>query len=76
MFNKESFNSMLKARNIEFAYRGMKVNVCGKDGKLIGNYGHNLLVRFDGVKGTANCHPHYMAKYYDEQGNLIKEYKD
>lgn len=73
-FNTDSFESMKKARGLDFLVKGMDIEVCGKIGKVVGNYGHNLFVRFDHKRGAYNCHPHYLTKYFNKSGELIKEY--
>lgn len=70
------FERMKKHRGIEFAYKGMNVEVCGKKGILVGNYGFNLLVCYEGNWWSNNCHPWYKVKYFDKEGKLIKEYAD
>ena len=73
---KESFQNMITARGIEFAKIGMTVEVDGKKGKIAGNHGHNLLVRYKKYGKAYNCHPWWRVKYFDKSGNLIKEYGD
>ena len=75
-FNKIAFEDMKEARGLDFLERNMLVEVDGKGGKVVGNHGHNLLVKFDGFKQSSNCHPHWKTKYYNKQGEMIKEYKD
>lgn len=75
-FNKQQFESMKEARGLDFLKRNMTVEVDGDKGKVTGSYGHNLLVQFEGKKHSDNCHPHWRVKYFDEGGQLIKEYGD
>ena len=66
-------------RGLPFVKRGMRVENTynGKKGKITGgNSSGNIQVKFDGNKYSQNCHPTYMMKYFDEEGNLIKEFKD
>ncbi len=68
-------------RGLPFVKRGMRVelNYSGKTkkGVIIGaNESGNLNVRFDGFKNTQNCHPFWAIKYFDEEGNVIKEYPE
>ncbi len=66
-----------KNRNMPFAKRGMRVEHTynGKKGRISGaNCSANLNIIFDGQKHSENCHPHWMMKYFDGQGQLIKEY--
>lgn len=67
---------MCKNRNLSFAYQGMIVEVDGKKGILIGAYGMNLAVIFEGQYGFENCHPHWKTKYFGSNGELVKEYGD
>jgi hypothetical protein len=77
-YTSEEFIRCTKYRNIEFAYCGMKVNVSGWNGFIVGhNNSANLDILFiDGKYSgqTLNCHPNFKIKYFDKQGNLIKEY--
>ncbi|MFF2532210.1 hypothetical protein ACFVS2_25205 [Brevibacillus sp. NPDC058079] len=72
--NKEEFERMCKYRNIPFAYQGMKVEVDGRMGTIVGNYGMNLLVWFEEYTRGQNCHPWWKTIYYDEKGSVIKDY--
>lgn len=73
----EQFNHMKQARGIEFAYQGMKVEVAGRPGIIVGaNYGQNLDICFEGESWASNCHPHWRVKYFDHKGNLVTEYGD
>lgn len=75
--NIEDFERMKAYRNIPFAFLGMRVEVNGKPGRIIGyTHGFNLMVCFDGQAYGSNCHPHYRVKYFDNHGNLLKEYGD
>lgn len=72
--DKEDFERMCKDRNIPFAYQGMKVEVDGKEGYLVGNYGMNLLVWFPSYTTASNCHPWWETRYFDDHGNIIRDY--
>lgn len=62
-------------RNLPFVKRGMRIEVDGKMGTITsGNRSGNLNVRFDGEKYPQNCHPWWKTKYFDKQGNIIKEF--
>jgi hypothetical protein len=71
MFNKESFENMKQARRLHFLKKNMRVEVDGKPGRVVGNYGHNLLVKLDNIKRSCNCHPHFKVKYFNDNGELI-----
>lgn len=70
------FERMKKHRGIEFAYLGMRVEIDGKKGIIVGYYGMNLLVCLDGNWWGDNCHPWWRVRYFDNDGNLVKEFKD
>ncbi len=72
---EEKFQDQAQRRGIEFAKIGMRVSVNGKMGTIKSMNNHlNLDVVFDGQKHKSNCHPHWMTKYYDNEGNIIKEF--
>ena len=63
--DREQFDRIKKARGIEFAYIGMRIEVCGKMGTIVGgNDCMNLDVVKDGTYYTDNCHPWYKTKYF------------
>lgn len=73
--DQEKFQRVCENRGIEFAYIGMRVEVDGQKGTIVGaNDSCNLDICFDGKWWGDNCHPWYMTKYFDQSGNLIKEY--
>lgn len=74
--NRQSFENMKKARGLDFLKMQMTVEVNGKRGRVVGNHGHNLLVRYEKYKASYNCHPHWKTKYYNSEGEFIKEYFD
>lgn len=65
-------------RGVPFAKIGMSVEVGGYKGEIAGkNSSANFDVLFlEGPhKGLIlNCHPNWMFKYFDQQGNLIKAF--
>ena len=64
-------------RNMPFIKRGMKVGVNGKMGKVTsGNASGNLNVLFDGTNHPVNCHPTWRTRYFDDEGNVIADYRD
>lgn len=73
--DEERFDRMKEMRGIEFAYQGMRIEVAGKSGVIVGsNSSLNLDIVFDGTYWTNNCHPWWKTKYFDEYGRLIKEF--
>jgi hypothetical protein len=73
-FNKEQFEYMKQRRGLDFIERNMRVQVDGKEGKVIGNYGDNLLVKFEGNTRSSNCHPHWRVIYFSNDGKIIKSF--
>lgn len=72
--DKDMFNRMKESRDIDFAYMGMRIEVCGKMGTIVGsNSSMNLDVCFDNTHWTDNCHPGYMARYFDDKGNVLMD---
>ena len=71
----KEFDRMKKARFIEFAKIGMKIEANGKKGVICGsNSSFNLDICLDGDYHTINYHPHWEMKYFDDEGKLIKEF--
>ena len=75
-FNKQMFEYMKEQRGLSFLKRNMAVEVDGRKGIVTGDCCGNLAVRFEGDSDSKNCHPHWRVKYFDENGQLIKEYGD
>lgn len=70
----ESFANNARYRGIEFARLGMKVEVGGKPGVIVGhNSSANLDILFENGH-VLNCHPHWKIKYFDKDGKLIREF--
>lgn len=66
------FNHMKEYRGMKFIYMGMKVEVDGKCGVIVGsNSSANLNVCFDGDYKYYNCHPFWRVKYYLKSGDII-----
>jgi hypothetical protein len=71
----DQFEYMKQMRGIEFTHIGMRVEVDGRPGTIVGaNSSMNLDVCFDGEWWPSNCHPWWMIKYFDNERNLIREY--
>lgn len=75
-FNKQMFEYMKKQRGLDFLKRNMSVEVDGQKGIVTGECHGNLVVRFEGDKHSCNCHPKWRVKYFNDRGELIKEYGD
>lgn len=76
IYFNETWEQIKKYRYIPFIELGMKVEVDGTPGVIVGYHGLNLLVCLQGYTFGSNCHPHYKVKYFDKEGNLIKEFGD
>lgn len=75
--DRERFDRIKKSRGIEFAFQGMKIEVAGKKGVIVGgNDSMNLDVVFDGHWRTNNCHPWYETVYFDNAGNVLADYRE
>jgi hypothetical protein len=75
--NLERFEDTCRKRGITFAKQGMKVKVAGNYGRIVGsNSSMNLDVLFDGHERSSNCHPYWDITYYDDDNNVIKEFKE
>lgn len=74
--DKEQFDRMKGMRGIEFAYQGMRIEVAGKMGTIVGsNQSLNLDVVFDGSYYKSNCHPWWETVYFDRKGNVVADYR-
>lgn len=70
----EGFAKTAGYRGVPFARIGMRVEVGGKPGVIVGkNDSSNFDVLFDSG-GTFNCHPNWAFKYFDDSGKLIAEF--
>lgn len=63
-------------RNMPWIKRGMTCEIDGKRGVVIGGKGGYVRVRYDGAKYPVVCHPHWRAVYYDDNGQVIKDYRE
>lgn len=72
----EQFHRVCKSRQIEFAYQGMKIDVAGKLGCIVGANSHNNLeIFFQDTCAVHNCHPTWETTYYNHDMTIIKDYK-
>lgn len=73
-----SIQGVRDGRDMPFIKRGMRVQIYnGKFGRITGsNHQMNINVRLDGEKRSANYHPTWKMRYFDENNNVIAEYKD
>jgi hypothetical protein len=69
-----SFERTAIKRDVPFAKIGMKVELDGKTGYIVGNNNDaNFDVEFENGS-VFNCHPNWKMKYFDDSGQLIKEF--
>ncbi|WP_243523713.1 MFS transporter [Bacillus pseudomycoides] len=74
LYGKErNFRRMCERRKITFAYLGMRVQILGRMGTIIGNRKTNLLVLFDGDTHAYNCDPRFEIAYFNKEGCIIKD---
>ena len=70
------FDRIIKQRGIEFTYLGMKIDVAGEKGIIVGgNDSANLDVLFEGKTYPENCHPTWETTYYGKDDSIIKDFK-
>lgn len=75
--NTEQFARVIESRGIQFAYMGMRIEVDGQMGTIVGsNHSGNIDVCFDGKWYEENCHPWWETRYFDRKGNVIKDYRE
>lgn len=64
------------SRNLPFLKRGMRLNMAGSWGRLVGGGTSGYLrVLFDGSKRVSNCHPTWEMTFYGDFGEVIANYK-
>ena len=72
-------NQFRRMRGMPFVKVGMRVEYLldGRQGRVSGaNTSENLNITFDGENYSVNCHPKWQMRYFDKDGNIIKEYTD
>lgn len=68
-----SIPDLRERRGMSFLKRGMKVEVNGQIGKLIGGDCYGLLVvDFDGERKC--CNPKYKTRFFDAKDKVIADY--
>jgi hypothetical protein len=72
---------MKRCRGMDWVRLGMQVEVDGDLGTIVGmNSSANLDVVFVNQlkmgKHKHNCHPWWQTRYFDAEGNVIKDYRD
>jgi hypothetical protein len=58
-----------------FVQRGMVVEASGKRGKITAGDGGYIRVRYEGERTSIRRHPQWEMVYFDESGNIIKDYR-
>lgn len=67
------FEEVKQKRGIFFAQLGMKIEVAGKMGVIVGANDHcNLNVDFG--NGASNCHPKWKTTYFDNAGAILAQF--
>jgi hypothetical protein len=71
---------MIRCRGMDWVRIGMQIEVAGDMGTIVGmNSSANLDVVFTNRlkygKGSSNCHPWWETRYFDKDGNVIKNYR-
>ena len=75
----ESLSSLAlvrEKRGLPFLKRGMRVMVNGQMGRITSAYGLNLMVRFDGLDFSQNCHPEWKTVYYADDGTVLADFRE
>ena len=72
----DTWDNIKKYRRVPFIELGMKVDVNGKSGIIVGNCGLSLAVCMNGNTWWSNCHPNWRTKYYNNDGKLLAEFGD
>ena len=76
-YNSNGFERMTKARGIQFASIGMRVEVAGRKGVIVGsNSSLNLNVWIEDYAAVDNCHPYWETVYFDDDGGIVKDYRE
>lgn len=63
-------------RKMPFLKRGIRCNMDGRWGRVTSALGANLMVKFDGDIYPRPVHPIWEMTYYDEDMNIVAEYKE
>ncbi|HHX9918357.1 TPA: hypothetical protein ACVTHL_005440 [Bacillus cereus] len=76
LFGQENpFRKMCNYRRIPFAKRGMRVEVQGRMGTIVGNCKNDLYVILDGNPDKFRFNPYWEIAYFNENGGIIKDYR-
>ncbi len=72
-----SLENVRRYRGMPFIKRGMRVlhTYNNRYGRISGsNWSGNLNITFDGDSHSTNCHPNFMMRYFNDDGDVIAEY--
>ena len=70
-------NHVCEYRGVPKVKKGTKCLVNEEPGVIWGgNSSANFNVKFDSDGRIRNCHPYWKMKIYDQDGQIIYEYKD
>lgn len=69
---QKRINEVCEYRGLPNIKKGMKCEVDGKAGVIVGgNSSSNLNVKFDGWKGVSNCHPYWRMTVFKDDGSVF-----
>jgi hypothetical protein len=76
---KQFIEDMTRCRGVDWIRLGMKIEVNGNAGTIVGmNSGGNLDVFYANQlrfgKGKHNCHPFWKTRYFGKDEKVIKDY--
>ena len=72
----QRFEHVKEIRGIEFVRIGMRVEVDGRSGVIVGaNNSANLDVIFDGQNHKGNVHPYWETVYFGDNGEVLRDYR-
>lgn len=63
-------------RQMPWIKRGLVCEIDGKRGTVVAGDGGYVRVRYNGERHSVPCHPHWQAVYYDDNGTIIKDYRE
>ena len=71
---QKKIDSVVEYRQLPAIKKGMRCEVDGRSGKVIGGNGSaNFNVLFDGDKKHLNCHPEWKMKIFNADGSIIHQ---
>ncbi|MGH1093271.1 hypothetical protein ACQVUB_27655 [Bacillus mycoides] len=71
---EEPFRRMCNYRRIPFAQRGMRIEVQGRPGTIVGNCKNDLFVMLDDNPYKYRCDPRWEIAYFDKDGTVIQDF--